>query len=57
MNETDIIRKFVLFGYNYPDNFIEKCWEDSPYLITHLYNKFTTTCGYDMNEFFCALYK
>ena len=24
----DIIKKWVLFGYNYPYNFIEKCWSD-----------------------------
>ena len=52
----DIIKKWVLFGYNYPYNFIEKCWSDeNDMLINHLMYKFEDECYSNMNRFFTEL--
>lgn len=39
MNANDIHR-FVMFGFNYPPNFIEEAWGDEPMMKDHLQKKF-----------------
>ena len=56
MNERFlIIKNWILFTYNYPRDFIDKCWNDEKYLIDHLKYKFEEKCNYNMNLFFCEL--
>jgi spore maturation protein CgeB len=38
--ENTPIHKFVYFGYNYPNNWIEKVWEGNAHMIEHLSKKF-----------------
>ena len=42
MRETSLnaINKFFYFSMNFPYNFIEKVWENEPYLAKHLRGKF-----------------
>ena len=42
MKNSEIITKFMLFGYNYPNNFIAKVWEDNPNMANHLQGKFSS---------------
>jgi hypothetical protein len=54
------IGKFVLFGYNYPPDFIEQVWADEPNMMNHLKEKFKyyyDKFGADavMNRFFIEL--
>jgi hypothetical protein len=56
MDKFDIIKKWTLFGYNYPNNFIQNVWNDeTDMFIMHLQNKFEFICEYDMNKFFIEL--
>lgn len=56
MNNKDIIKKWVLFGFNRPYDFIGKCWSDeNEFFIEHLINKFENKCNYRMDMFFCEL--
>lgn len=56
MELQSIIKKWVLFGYNYPRDFIQKCWADeNKMFIEHLISVFEYKCKYDMNNFFCSL--
>ena len=58
----DIIKKWVLFNYNYQlfgytykCNFIRKCWNDENDMFQdHLLQKFTE-CHNNMNKFFTEL--
>ena len=54
------IGKFVMFGYNYPPDFIEQVWADDPNMMKHLKEKFGyfyNKVGPDavMNRFFVEL--
>jgi hypothetical protein len=43
LNETTSyspIHKFVMFGYNYPPDFIEQAWADRPDMAKHFREKF-----------------
>ena len=56
MYDTELINKWVLFGFNYPYNFIKRCWADEPdHFIQHLENKFENSCSCNMNHFFVEL--
>lgn len=39
--DANQINKFVMFGYNYPYDFIEKAWGHYPMMMNHLRGKFT----------------
>ena len=59
-NSDSLIKKYVLFSYNYPYDFIEKVWEDEPNLANHLKSKFDSYYkNYGaravMNEFYVNL--
>jgi hypothetical protein len=54
------INKFVMFGYNYPPNFIAQVWQDDPNMGKHLQDKFSAyydKYGADavMNRFYVEL--
>lgn len=38
----DFISKYVIFGYNYPINFIQAAWKDNPDMAKHLQSKFSS---------------
>lgn len=51
------INKWVFFCFNYPYDFIERCWSDcSPYFISHIRDKFNDYGG-DVNRLYCELDK
>lgn len=39
--EAKAIYRFVMFGFNYYPGFINKVWENEPYLAKHLSEKFS----------------
>jgi hypothetical protein len=41
--EGNIINKFVMFGYNYPPNWIETIWGGDNWLVKHLKGKFKSS--------------
>lgn len=41
MKNLELINKVMMFGYNYPPNFIAKVWEDEQNLANHLQSKFS----------------
>ena len=51
LNEKQAINKWIFFTFNYPYDFIEKCWADQPLMAKHLRSKFDG----DMNRFYCEL--
>lgn len=61
MNEKEIIMKWVLFGYNFEQDFIEKAFEgQGEWLIKHLKKKWERILdnvgSYGaLNYFFCEL--
>jgi hypothetical protein len=55
-NEKRVINKWIFFTFNYPYNFIERCWSDEPMLASHIRNKFTQYQG-DMSRLYCELDK
>ena len=62
MTNPDIINRTFFFIHNIPSDFIEKIWEDSPWMADHLKAKFTGFCrteGYAsanaILKFFAAL--
>jgi hypothetical protein len=38
--EGTLIHNFVMFGFNYPPNWIESIWGDEDWLVKHLKEKF-----------------
>lgn len=59
MGAKSPINKFVYFGYNYPQNFIEQIWGESG-ISTHLQSKFdkayqSAGAGGAMNRFYVEL--
>ncbi|MCK9430384.1 MAG: hypothetical protein M0R17_10320 [Candidatus Omnitrophica bacterium] len=41
LKESDsLIHKFVYFGFNYPNNWVNEVWKDNPTLAKHLNTKF-----------------
>lgn len=50
------INKWIFFTFNYPYDFIERCWSDEPYLAEHIRGKFNDYGG-DMNRLYCELDK
>lgn len=58
MTNLDIIKKFVLFGFNYPYDFISKCWSDTnQYFIEHIKYIFEEKSNRNLNLFFINLDK
>ena len=48
------INKWVFFCFNYPYDFIERCWQDNPLMASHIRGKFES-CSYDINRLYCEL--
>ena len=51
LNDKYAINKWIFFCFNYPYDFIEKCWADKPLLAQHIRDKFTG----DVNGLYCEL--
>ena len=56
LNEKYAINKWIFFTFNYPYDFIERCWSDAPILAEHIRGKFNDYGG-DMNRLYCELDK
>ena len=54
INDKRAINKWVYFTFNYPYDFIERCWADNPMLASHIRDKFSSY-GYDLNRLYCEL--
>ena len=54
LNEKYAINKWIFFTFNYPYDFIERCWSDEPILAEHIRSKFNEYEG-DMNRLYCEL--
>lgn len=50
------INKWVFFCFNYPYDFIERCWGKDSWLCGHIREKFNSYGG-DMNRLYCELDK
>lgn len=58
MDKFDIIKKYIMFSFNYPYTFIDKCWVDQdPLFIEHIRDIFVNKADYNMNIFFTMLDK
>ena len=56
MDLQNIIKKWTLFGFNYPQDFIQRCWADeNEMFIEHLINKFKYRCENNITLFYCEL--
>ena len=54
------VNKVIMFGFNYPHNFISDVWIDSPVMVDHFNSKFRAIynrVGSDavFNTFYCEL--
>lgn len=54
LNDKRVINKWIFFTFNYPSDFIEKCWSDDPYLAEHIRYKFEYySCN--INRLYCEI--
>lgn len=51
LNDKYAINKWIFFCFNYPYNFIERCWADKPLLARHIREKFDG----NVNRLYCEL--
>lgn len=56
LNDKYAINKWIFFTFNYPYDFIERCWSDAPMMASHIREKFSSYGG-DMNRLYCELDK
>lgn len=54
LNDKYAINKWIYFTFNYPYDFIERCWSDKPMLAKHIRSKFNSYGG-DLNRLYCEL--
>ena len=53
LNDKIVINRWIFFCFNYPYDFIEKCWADNPMMARHIRSKFQG----DVNALYCELDK
>ena len=56
LNDKYAINKWIFFTFNYPYDFIERCWSDAPMTVSHIREKFNSYDG-DVNRLYCELDK